>query len=66
MKEEAGTLPNSFHEASVILVPKPDKDGMEKKKRQLFQLVCSNQSIPTRPISLMNLDIKVLNKILTN
>lgn len=45
MKEEAGTLPNSFYEASIILVPKPDKDSMKKKDysnefvpNSLFQL----------------------------
>ena len=29
---EKGTLPNSFHEATITLIPKPDKDNTQKKK----------------------------------
>ena len=29
---EEGTLPNSFYEASITLMPKPDKDNTQKKK----------------------------------
>ena len=34
-----GTLPNSFDEASIILIPKPHKDTMKKEKfRPILQM----------------------------
>ena len=30
-----GTLPNSFYEATITLIPKPDKDNTQKRKLQV-------------------------------
>ena len=31
---EEGILPNSFYEATITLIPKPDKDNTQKRKLQ--------------------------------
>jgi hypothetical protein len=47
-----GNLPNSFYEATITLIPKPQKDPTKKEN--------------FRPIPLMNIDGEIFNKILTN
>ena len=49
---DKGKLPNSFYEATITWIPKPDKDATKEKNR--------------RPISLMNTDANILSKILAN
>ena len=59
---EEGILSNSFCEATIILIPKPDKDNTKKTKTTQNSPEFPNKE-NYRPKSLMNIDAKILNKI---
>ena len=48
--EEEGILPNSFYKASIILIPKPDKNTTRKENYKI--------------ISLINIHAKIINNVL--
>jgi hypothetical protein len=51
-KEREVTLPKSFYEASIVLIPKPEKDTTKQENY--------------KSISLMKTKAKILNKIMAN
>ena len=51
-EEGRNVCPKTFHEATITLIPKSDQDSTKKENY--------------RPLSLMNIDAKILNKIFAN
>lgn len=49
---EKGILSNSFHKASVTLIAKPEKEATKEEN--------------SRPMSLIKVDVKILDEILAN
>ena len=54
--EEEGIVSNSFYEANITLIPNPGKDNTHTH----------THTHNYGPISLMSIDAKILNNILTN
>jgi hypothetical protein len=50
--EREGKLPNLYYQASITLIPKPGKETSKKENNM--------------PISLMNINAKMINKIMEN
>jgi hypothetical protein len=70
--EREGTLPSSFYESRITLIPKSNKDITRNQRTRGHNRFCllKKKDVTTkeyyRLICLMNIDAKILNKILAN
>jgi hypothetical protein len=60
--QREGMLPNSFYKASITLIPKPDKEIHTHNTNQPTKQ--QQQKKHYRPISLMNMNVKISRKYL--